>query len=299
MPTCRPSAARARALVALALVSAASAAGLALAQVSPGPQDQDVRSAREKAEREGDAAMERLKGAVSRRKAEPQTGPSELPQPNEAERRRAFEAMRGRAPSPAMEARAREALETGKDRFAAEREAMAKRLGQALGLEAPDMKAIADAGPAPAAKGWVPVLFVSSSMPTATLRTYAAQLEKTRGVMAFRGMPGGMTKVAPMAKLTAEMLRRDPGCEGPACLMRDVQVIVDPLVFRQHGVTRVPALAMIPGDPALPYCEREEESPRAAHVVYGDAALSGLLEEIARLGGKEEVRDAQSRLEGR
>src|SRR3546814_3227339 len=64
-----------------------------------------------------------------------------------------------------------------------------------------------------------------------------------------------------------------------------------------HGVTRVPALAMIPGDPVLPYCEREDESPRAAHVAYGDAALSGLLEEIARLGGKEEVRDAQSRSE--
>jgi type-F conjugative transfer system pilin assembly protein TrbC len=207
--------------------------------------------------------------------------------------------MRDRAKSPAMEARARDALETGKDRFAAEREAMAKRLGQALGLEAPEIKAVADAGPAPAAKGWVPVLFVSSSMPSSTLRTYAAQLEKARGVLAFRGMPGGMAKVAPMAKLTAEILRLDPGCEGPACVMRDVQVIVDPLVFRQHGVTRVPALAMIPGDPVLPYCEREEESPRGSHIAYGDAALSGLLEEIARLGGKEEVRDAQSRLEGR
>src|SRR3546814_3379007 len=96
-------------------------------------------------------------------------------------------------------------------------------------------------------------------MPTSTLRTYAAQLEKARGVLAFRGMPGGMAKVAPMAKLTAEILRLDPGCEGPACVMRDVQVIVDPLVFRQHGVTRVPALAMIPGDPVLPYCEREED----------------------------------------
>src|SRR3546814_6296267 len=92
-------------------------------------------------------------------------------------------------------------------------------------------------------------------------------------------MPGGMAKVAPMAKLTAEILRLDPGCEGPACVMRDVQVIVDPLVFRQHGVTRVPALAMIPGDPVLPYCEREDESPRAAHVAYGDAALSGLRSE--------------------
>ena len=97
----------------------------------------------------------------------------------------------------------------------------------------------------------------------------------------------------------AEILRLDPGCEGPACAMRDVQLIVDPLIFRQHSVTRVPALAMVPGDPALPYCEREDDSPRAAHVVYGDAALSGLLEEYARLGGKKEVSDAQARLQGR
>src|SRR5690606_3395958 len=101
----------------------------------------------------------------------------DLPQPTEAERRRALEALRGRAKSPAMDERARAALEAGKDRFVIEREAMSKRLEQALGLEAPDMKAIADAGPAQPTKGWVPVLFVSSSMPTATLRTYAAQLE--------------------------------------------------------------------------------------------------------------------------
>lgn len=299
MRICKRSTASVRTFALLALAGAAGAASLAIAQISPGSQEQNAPSAREKAEREGDAAMDRLRGVVERRKVGPLNGPGELPQPSETERRRAFEAMRNRAKSPAMDARARDALEAGKDRFATERDAMAKRVGQALGIDAPDMKAVADAGPAPAAKGWVPVLFVSSSMPVQTLRTYAAQLAKAGGVMAFRGMPGGMTKVAPMAKLTAEILRLDPGCEGPACAMRDVQVIVDPLVFRQHGVTRVPALAMIPGDPALPYCEREDESPRAAHVVYGDAALSGLLEEIARLGGKEEVRHAQSRLEGR
>ena len=263
MPIRRPSADRPRPLALIALAGCAGIIFPAAAQITPGTDDPPPPSARSKIEREGDAAMDRLRGAISRRKVEPVHGPSELPEPTEAERRRAFEALRGHSKSPAMESRARDALKAGKDRFAAEREAMAKRLGQALGLEAPDMKAIADAGPAQATKGWVPVLFVSSSMPTATLRTYAAQIEKARGVIAFRGMPGGMTKVAPMAKLTAEMLRLDPGCEGPACVMRDIQVIVDPLVFRQHGVARVPALAMIPGDPALPYCEREEESPRA------------------------------------
>ena len=34
-------------------------------------------------------------------------------------------------------------------------------------------------------------------------------------------------------------------------------------------------------------------------VVYGDAALSGLLEEYARLGGKEEVGNAQALLGAR
>jgi hypothetical protein len=78
--------------------------------------------------------------------------------------------------------------------------------------------------------------------------------------------------------------------------MRDVQIIVDPIVFRQHGVTRVPALAMIPGDPTQAYCEREDESPRAAYLVFGDSALAGLLAEYARLGGSKEVQDAQARL---
>lgn len=176
---------------------------------------------------------------------------------------------------------------------------MARRIGEALGLEQPDVEAIAGVAKRPHDKVWVPVLFASSSMPTATLRTYAEQLERVRGVIAFRGMPGGLTRVAPMAKLTAEILRLDPGCEGPACAMRDVQVIVDPLLYRQHGVTRVPALTMMPGDPTRPYCERDDDSPRGNHLVLGDAALSGLFEEYARLGGKAEVSDAAARIESR
>ena len=126
------------------------------------------------------------------------------------------------------------------------------------------------------------------------------QLERVGGVIAFRGMPGGMAKVGPMAELTAKMLRIDPGCEGPACAMRNVQIVVDPILFRQHGIAQVPAFAMVPGDPTEPYCEREDEAgPRASHLVYGDAALLGLIEEYARLGGKEEVSDATARLSRR
>jgi len=282
-----------RGLSALALLFATSAPSHAQDATRP-------TNSRERAQAQGDAAMDRIERATAARKAEAEArGPAALPTLPQETRRRAFEGLRKRVPSPAMDARARTALDKGKEAMAAERDAMAKRLGQALGLDAPDMQAVAGVTAPPDAKTWVPVLFVSSSMPVTTLRTYAGQLERVGGVLAFRGVPGGLTRVAPMAKLSAEILRHDPGCEGPACAMRDVQLIVDPLIFRQHGVTRVPALAMVPGDPALPYCEREDDAPRAAHVIYGDAALSGLLEEYARLGGKQEVSDAQTRLQSR
>ncbi|MCY1168553.1 type-F conjugative transfer system pilin assembly protein TrbC [Sphingomonas sp. BE270] len=271
-----------------------SAALLALLGAATAALAQD--SARQSATDEGQASMDRLEGAIARGK----NGSAQLPDPRlpptdkPADRRRAFDGLHKRLPAPEMEARARAAQARGEASLAAERERQAKALRQALGLEPAEEQALAKANPAAADKGWVPVLFVSSSMPISTLRNYAVQLEKVRGVMAFRGVPGGLRKMGPMAKLTAQILRLDPGCEGPNCVMRDVQLIIDPIVFRQHGIVQVPALAMIPGDPTQAYCERDDESPRAAHVVFGDSALSGMLEEYARLGGKEEVSHAQA-----
>ncbi|KFD26735.1 hypothetical protein IH86_18515 [Sphingobium yanoikuyae] len=240
--------------------------------------------------------MARVKRAASKAKAMSVPPPALPAKPDTAAQRRAFEGLKARRNDPDMEKRAQADIAAARERLAAERDAASRRIAQALGLEQPEQAALAGVVSPGTGKHWVPVLFVSSSMPIETLRTYAGQLERAGGVMAFRGMPGGMRQVAPMAKLSAAILRRDPGCEGPACAMRDVQLIVDPLVFRQHGVARVPALAMIPGDPTLPYCERDEASPRSAHLVQGDAALSGLLEEYDRLGGREEVRDALAHL---
>lgn len=278
--------------------------GLAIGSAAPaqqeGPPTQNRAGARAAVGAEGAAAMERLRAAIAKQATPPPAkSPSPPSRPDAAIARRAFEGLRKRAIAPALDARARRALHAGEARMAADREAMATRLRQALGLEAPEMAALTKAAPTPPIKAWVPVLFVSASMPIAVLRSYAQQLERVKGVLAFRGMPGGLTKVAPMARLSAEILRRDPGCRGPNCAMRAVQLIVDPIVFRQNAVTHVPALAMLPGDPTQPYCERETQSeagagPRAGHLVYGDSALSGMLEAYARLGGKEEVRDAQA-----
>lgn len=261
----------------------------------------DGSNARQSVADQGQATMDRVEGVVARSKGAAGRAPDPKlpPTDNPADRRRAFEGLRNRRPMPDMETRARAAQARGEVTLANERERQARALRQALGLEPAEEQALAKASPAITSKGWVPVLFVSSSMPISTLRNYAVQLAKVHGVMAFRGVPGGLRKMGPMAKLTAQILRLDPGCEGPNCVMRDVQLIVDPIVFRQHGVAQVPALAMIPGDPTQAYCERDDDSPRAPHVVFGDSALSGMLEEYARLGGKEEVSHAQALLVAR
>lgn len=305
MASCGPLASRTRIKLAQALALSA----LLASEAPAAAQDRASSCCPSAADRaEGHDALERLRAArEGAADTSPAPGPRTIPVPDEAQRKRAFDGLAARrrasgqnggALPSEIDARARAALEKARVGLAPDREAMARRIGQALGLEPPDIKAIAGSS-APPDKAWVPVLFASSSMPIQTLRTYAAQLERARGVIAFRGMPGGLAKVSPMAKLTAEVLRIDPGCKGPACAMRGVQIIVDPLLFRQHGVSRVPALTMVPGDAAQPYCEREEDSARGQHVVLGDAALSGLLEEYARLGGKEEVRDALTHLESR
>ncbi|RQW40303.1 type-F conjugative transfer system pilin assembly protein TrbC [Novosphingobium sp. LASN5T] len=282
-----------------ALILAVGAATAALAQDAT--RDAPSGNARQSTTDQGQTVMDRLGRAIkSGEDAAGRAPDPRLPRTdNPADRRRAFEALRGRTSMPEMEARARAAQAKGEASLAAERERQAKALRQALGLEPAEEQALAKAAPAVAAKGWVPVLFVSSSMPIPTLRSYAVQLERVHGVMAFRGVPGGLKRMGPMAKLTAQILRLESDCEGPNCVMRDVQLIVDPIVFRQHGIAQVPALAMIPGDPTQAYCERDDDSPRAAHVVFGDSALSGMLEEYARLGGKEEVAHAQALLVAR
>lgn len=282
----------------ISMPSARSALALGMALLASSALAQDA--ARQKIENAGTEASQRLESALAKAKAAKGNGHKAVQVPSAAatERELGERAMETQRGSTAMRERARQALTKGDAQLAEQREAMAKRLRAALGLEPHEAAALA-AKPGGTTQGWVPLLFVSSSIPLPVLRSYAQQLERVHGVLAFRGMPGGLKRVGPMAKLSAQILRLDPGCEGPACPMRNVQIIVDPIAFRQHAIARVPALAMVPGDPTQAYCERNEGSPRASHIVFGDSALAGLLEEYRRLGGATEVRDAQALLAAR
>jgi len=129
------------------------------------------------------------------------------------------------------------------------------------------------------------VIFISSSIPVDTLRNYAADLEKIDGVMVLRGLVNGMKNIGPTAEFIASVLRVDPACKGPQCVMRRTNVIVDPLLFRANGINQVPAFAFQPNMEFETYCSRDagDEIPTSRAIIYGDAALSGLIDEYARL----------------
>lgn len=130
------------------------------------------------------------------------------------------------------------------------------------------------------------IVFVSSSVPLATMRNYAKDLEKVKGLMVLRGMVGGMRAIKPTLRLIASILRINPSCEQQRCSMRKTAVVIDPILFRDYGINKVPAAVYVENMALGPYCERSSEQlprQRQKHVVYGDLSLKSLAEELRRL----------------
>ena len=128
-------------------------------------------------------------------------------------------------------------------------------------------------------------LFISSSVPEATLRTYIEQIAELKDpniVVLMRGFIGGMKYMGPTLKFMGKLLEKDPSCEL-SCGLYGVDVEVDPLLFRRYGILQVPAIVYVsdievlgPGSEGL---KRNAKVDRA-YEFYGDAALSYSLKRI-------------------
>lgn len=130
------------------------------------------------------------------------------------------------------------------------------------------------------------VIFVSSSMPLTTLRNYAKDLDEINGLMVMRGMIGGMKTMGPTLSHIAKVLRIDPNCTGGNCAMRTTNFVIDPVLFRENGISQVPAAVFVEDMPLEPYCERFEEDsvpPKARYVVYGDVSAKHMAGELFRM----------------
>ena len=128
-------------------------------------------------------------------------------------------------------------------------------------------------------------LFISSSVPETTLRTYIEQiagLSDPNIEVVMRGFIDGMKYMSPTLKFIGKLLEKDPSC-GLSCGLYGVNVEVDPLLFRRYGILQVPAAVYVPDIEVLgPGSEGLGRNAKVgrSYAFYGDAALSYSLNRI-------------------
>ena len=118
-------------------------------------------------------------------------------------------------------------------------------------------------------------LFISSSVPVSTLRSYAAMIDHARAdqvVMVLRGFVDGMRKIRPTINFIGEILKKDQDCDftQEKCESYQANIQVDPMLFQRFSIDEVPALVFLPDQQTEPM------------IIYGDAGLDYLLERINR-----------------
>lgn len=135
---------------------------------------------------------------------------------------------------------------------------------------------------------------LSSSMPEQMLRDYFAQLDgHPEAVVVLRGFVGGAQRVGPTGQLMERLMRKT---SDRAAGHHAVEVLVDPLLFRQLGIDKVPAVAWLHGVEDIGHCDQEDYD--AAVVVYG-ATTVGAAMKAAREKGASVPADFVERLGGR
>lgn len=135
-------------------------------------------------------------------------------------------------------------------------------------------------------------VFISSSIPEATLRTYLAQADKVREpnmIFVLRGLVGGAKQVGPTVAFIGNVLKKDEQCDLKIA-QRDTylaNVQVDPLLFARYQITQVPALVYSRDVSVAEGFGKSEGLSSEVPVgqswqVDGDAALDRLLEVVNR-----------------
>jgi len=128
-------------------------------------------------------------------------------------------------------------------------------------------------------------IFISSSMPPKTLQTYAKMSEKLEHtVMVMNGFIGDPNKIKPTMKFISEVLKKDSSCEKENCDKYKAEVQINPILFRQYNIERVPAFIWEP-DAKNSYCEDDltGKHENDITVMEGDADLIYVLNEFYRI----------------
>lgn len=142
-----------------------------------------------------------------------------------------------------------------------------------------------------ASSGETIYLFISSSIPKSTLRNYFADMAATRSPNVhalMRGLIGGMKKIGPTLEFVTSVSVKEPDCDikSGECEMNRVNVQINPQLFKQYNVTRMPAIVYVPA------------SDKDFLAVYGDVPFSFALEKINARVKSEWISNLLTRMKG-
>ena len=143
-------------------------------------------------------------------------------------------------------------------------------------------------------------LFISSSVPLSTLRTYVRDLDKLNDpniVVVLRGFVGGMQKIRPTLEFIESMLVKDSACrvgDGKQCDVYQANIQIDPLVYRKFNIQQVPALAYVEN---ISNNANSFDEPEAM-IFYGDVSLDYALDQIFSETGNPQIKKAVQKIRG-
>lgn len=131
------------------------------------------------------------------------------------------------------------------------------------------------------------LIFVSFSMPEATLRSIASQAAKAKAIVVFRGIPGGLTNKS----WQAAMNRIKPLAATGA------NIQIDPEQFKRYDIQSVPSyvLALNNKNQKIESCSPEGCMAKSIKAT-GDASVSYVLEQWTSTRDKSLAKAAKRRL---
>lgn len=134
-------------------------------------------------------------------------------------------------------------------------------------------------------------IFVSSSMPEATIRAYTRAMDKlgdNNVIMVMRGFVGGADTFKPTLQFISRILSRDPNCvDVSGCPTFNAAVEIDPNLYRKYRPLYVPAVVYASGikphDPDMSegLAANVSDPKQDWLMLYGDASLDYLLSKAA------------------
>lgn len=134
-------------------------------------------------------------------------------------------------------------------------------------------------------------IFISSSVPQETLRTYVRTVSRLKDPnihIAMRGFVGGARHIKPTMSFLKGLLLEDPSCNPlkTNCAAFSAQVMVDPMLFRKYRIEKVPAIVYVPSVSVIDDRMSEgldSNTKTSEHfLVYGDVGFDYAIEQFLK-----------------